>query len=96
MANWSNKIDPGFICDVLAGERGPSCQNIEHDPDLKLIHVRFIQKFHRVTEEATYEKVLFSDYDCKIYRCKYLLYSTGKVKLRVHSEKQTNKLSFHW
>ena len=51
MANWSNKIDPGFICDVLAGERGPSCQNIQHDQDLKLIHIRFIQMFHRLTEE---------------------------------------------
>ena len=96
MANWSNKIDPGFICDVLAGERGPSCQNIQHDQDLKLIHIRFIQMFHRLTEEETYEKVLFSDNNCEIYRYKYLLYSTGKLKLRVHSEKQKNKLSFHW
>ena len=30
------------ICDVLAGERGPSCSNIKQVPDLKLIYVRFI------------------------------------------------------
>ena len=48
MVHWSNKIGPGFICDVHAGERGPSCQNIEHVSDLKLVHVRFIQKFHRI------------------------------------------------
>ena len=58
MVHWANKIGPGFICDVHAGERGPSCQNIEHVLDLKLVHVRFIQKFHRIrgaiqTQSAT-------------------------------------------
>ena len=30
------------VCDVLAGEQGPSCSHIKQVPDLKLIYVRFI------------------------------------------------------
>ena len=56
---------------LLERERGPSCQNIEHLPDLKLVHVRFIQKFHRVTDKETYENELFCDYDCAVDRSEY-------------------------
>ena len=31
------------MCDVLAGERGPSCTSIKQLPDLKVIHDRFIE-----------------------------------------------------
>ena len=31
-------------CDVLAGERGPSCTRLEQLPKLKLVHIRFIRK----------------------------------------------------
>lgn len=34
----------GLECDVLAGDQGPSCSSIEHIPDLKIIHVRFIKR----------------------------------------------------
>ncbi|XP_020898264.1 uncharacterized protein LOC110237033 [Exaiptasia diaphana] len=43
-------------CDVLAGERGPSCSTIEQIPDLKLIHVRFLPG-----GKATYSKIEDSD-----------------------------------
>lgn len=33
----------GLKCDVLAGDQGPSCFSMEHVPDLKVIHVRFIK-----------------------------------------------------
>ncbi|XP_028417962.1 uncharacterized protein LOC114542662 [Dendronephthya gigantea] len=33
----------GLICDVLAGDQGPSCLSMEHVPDLKVVHVRFIK-----------------------------------------------------
>lgn len=39
-------------CDVLAGERGPSCHTIDQIPDLKLIHVRFLPG-----GKSTYEKI---------------------------------------
>ena len=36
-------IGKNMSCDVLAGEQGPSCSMLEHIPNLKLIHIRFIQ-----------------------------------------------------
>ncbi len=39
-----NHFDVGeMVCDVVAGEQGPSCSSIKQIPDLKVIHVRFIQ-----------------------------------------------------
>lgn len=32
-----------MVCDVLAGEQGPSCSSIKQIPNVKLIHVRFIE-----------------------------------------------------
>ena len=33
----------GLKCDILAGDQGPSCLSIEHVPDLKVVHFRFIK-----------------------------------------------------
>ena len=33
----------GMFCDVLASDRGPSCANMSHLPNLKLIHIRFVK-----------------------------------------------------
>ena len=32
-----------MIYDVLMGEQGPSCSSLEQIPDLKVVHVRFIE-----------------------------------------------------
>ena len=32
-----------MACDVLAAEQGPSCTCLEPIPDLKVVHVRFIE-----------------------------------------------------
>ena len=37
-------VGKSVTCDVLAGEQGPSCSTLEQIPDLKLIHIRFIQR----------------------------------------------------
>ena len=42
--HFRRKIGPGFRCDVLAGEQGPSCNSISQIPNLKLIHVRFLRQ----------------------------------------------------
>lgn len=39
-----NQLKKGMTCDVLAGERGPSCTRLEQLPNMKLIHIRFIRK----------------------------------------------------
>lgn len=36
-----------MICDVLAGEQGPSCASLDQIPDLKVVHVRFIEPNER-------------------------------------------------
>lgn len=32
-----------LICDVAAGEQGPSCSSVKQIPDVKVIHVRFVE-----------------------------------------------------
>ncbi|KAJ7380733.1 hypothetical protein OS493_007106 [Desmophyllum pertusum] len=36
------KIGKNLVCDVLAGEQGPSCNTVSQIPDLKVVYVRFI------------------------------------------------------
>ena len=33
-----------MVCDILAGEQGPSCGTVQQIPNTKLIHVRFIDE----------------------------------------------------
>ena len=40
--HFKPQIGKGYVCDVLAGQQGPSCVSIGQLPDLKVIHVRFI------------------------------------------------------
>ncbi|ESO85514.1 hypothetical protein LOTGIDRAFT_155001 [Lottia gigantea] len=37
------EYESDLICDVLAGERGPSCLSVNQLPDLKVIYVRFVE-----------------------------------------------------
>jgi len=39
-------IGSNLDCDILAGEQGPSCKTVDQIPNLKIIHVRFINKFN--------------------------------------------------
>ena len=39
------RIGKNLVCDVLAGEQGPSCKTVDQIPSLKVIHVRFINRF---------------------------------------------------
>ena len=41
---FSNTVAKSVVCDVLASEQGPSCSTLEQVPDLRLIHIRFIQR----------------------------------------------------
>ena len=36
------KESDDLVCDVLAGEQGPSCRTIGQIPDQKVFHVRFV------------------------------------------------------
>ncbi|KAJ7382680.1 hypothetical protein OS493_033472 [Desmophyllum pertusum] len=41
--HFASMVGEHMICDVLAGEQGPSCASLEQIPDLKVVHVRFIE-----------------------------------------------------
>eukprot|EP00794_Sanderia_malayensis_P002290 gene2290-2635_t len=41
-AHFAPRLNRRVSCDVLAGEQGPSCNNLEQVPNLKLIHVRLL------------------------------------------------------
>jgi len=42
LKHFRSKIGPNMICDVVAGEQGPSCTSTKQIPNMKLIYVRFI------------------------------------------------------
>ena len=41
--HFSSVTQDGLVCDVVAGDQGPSCRTVEQLPDTKVIHVRFIE-----------------------------------------------------
>ena len=43
MKYFRPQIEKNLICDVLAGERGPSCEKMAHIPNRKVFYVRFIK-----------------------------------------------------
>ena len=40
--HFKSSIGTGMVCDILAGDQGPSCRTVKQIPNLQLIHVRFI------------------------------------------------------
>ena len=40
---FAAQIDKDMVCDILAGERGPSCKKMCQIPDHKVFYVRFIK-----------------------------------------------------
>ena len=40
---FAKHVEKGMVCDILAGERGPSCKNMNQIPDVKVFYVRFVK-----------------------------------------------------
>lgn len=40
--HFLQKIGKNLVCDILAGEQGPSCKTLAQIPDLKVVYARFI------------------------------------------------------
>ena len=51
-------VREGCVCDVLAGEQGPSCSLVKQIPNLNVVHVRFVEGEEKVvkTEEIPRKK----------------------------------------
>ena len=43
MKHFATTIGDNIVCDILAGEQGPSCTSVEHIPDLRVVHIRFVE-----------------------------------------------------
>lgn len=41
--HFASSIGSVMVCDVLAGDQGPSCRSVDQIPDTKVIHIRFIE-----------------------------------------------------
>ena len=42
LKNFAPTVGNDVVCDILAGEQGPSCKCHNQIPDVKVIHVRFL------------------------------------------------------
>ena len=40
--HFAVQLGTSVVCDILAGERGPSSKTLEQIPDMKVIYVRFV------------------------------------------------------
>eukprot|EP00112_Aurelia_sp_Birch-Aquarium-sp1_P003782 Seg14268.1 transcript_id=Seg14268.1/GoldUCD/mRNA.D3Y31 product="hypothetical protein" protein_id=Seg14268.1/GoldUCD/D3Y31 len=50
--HFTPKLGKDVVCDVLAGEQGPSCSLISLLPDTKVIHVRFVPAMATTASDA--------------------------------------------
>ena len=44
MKHFASTIEENMECDILAGEQGPSCSSVDHIPDLRVVHIRFVKE----------------------------------------------------
>ena len=49
--HFAKRVEKGMVCDVLAGDQGPSCLRLEHLPDQKLFYVDFVKRTYEVEED---------------------------------------------
>ena len=40
--HFATQVGTSLVCDILAGEQGPSCKTLEQIPDMKVIYMRFV------------------------------------------------------
>ena len=49
--HFQPQIENDLVCDVLAGERGPSCKKMAQIPNKKVFYVRFVKPEGQLEEE---------------------------------------------
>ena len=49
--HFGPQIEKDLVCDVLAGERGPSCNKMAQIPNKKVFYVRFVKPEGELDEE---------------------------------------------
>ena len=49
--HFGPQIEKDLVCDVLAGERGPSCNKMAQIPNKKVFYVRFVKPYKGELDE---------------------------------------------
>ena len=44
--HFAAQVGTSLVCDILAGEEGPTCKTLEQIADMKVIYVRFVTGKH--------------------------------------------------
>ena len=44
MKHFASTIEENMECDIRVGEQGPSCTSVDHIPDLRVVHIRFVKE----------------------------------------------------
>ena len=61
--NFATQVGTSLVCDILAGEQGPSCKTLEQIPDMKVIYLRFVTGIkHPRTRVRVQYKIWTADY----------------------------------
>ena len=50
--HFASRIGDEMLCDVLTGEQGPSCSSLDQIPDMRVVHIRFIEPVQSSEHEA--------------------------------------------
>ncbi|XP_068741324.1 uncharacterized protein [Montipora capricornis] len=56
--HFGPQIEKDLVCDVLAGERGPSCNKMAQIPNKKVFYVRFVKPEGELEEEENCSREL--------------------------------------
>jgi hypothetical protein len=54
MKHFASTIGNNQYIDLLAGEQGPSCTSVDHIPDLRVVHIRFVEEQSTSVLKAVY------------------------------------------
>lgn len=55
---FEKQVEKGMVCDILTGERGPSCKNMHQIPNVKVFYVRFVKPEVVLDDEADDQEAL--------------------------------------
>lgn len=69
-----------MTCDVLAGEKGPSCTSVKQIPDTKEIHVRLVERVEESDECEGLEAAGVACHGGKSPPAKKKIFRRGKYK----------------
>ncbi|XP_028416007.1 alpha-protein kinase 2-like [Dendronephthya gigantea] len=104
--HFAGQIEKGTVCDILAGERGPSCKTMSQIPNKKVFYVRFIKPETPSEVSAIFddevEDLALEDQVCSLIMPQKKIRRTGRTAMshpspqkNTNTSKQSNKSKFY-